>query len=118
LKRETAVPVPKERVAGRGHRAEGRALTLPGGRLLPCALAVLALSGCGLEIWEGEILTESGKSLFRETYFSERSCRVDTAERFNAMSTEGRKKLSYSGGDWVEQDPERHRCRLKHKLGF
>ena len=118
MKSETAVPVPKERAAGRVDEAEGWALTLPRGRLLPCALAVLALSGCALEIWEGEILTESGKSLFRETYFSERSCRVDTAERFNALSTEGRKKLSYSRGDWVEQDPERHRCRLKHKLGF
>ncbi len=105
-------------MVGRGDKAEGWALTLRRGRLLPCALAVLTLSGCGLEIWEGEILTESGKRLFRETYFSERSCRVDTAERFNALSTGGRKKLSYSGGDWVEQDPERHLCRLKQKLGF
>lgn len=80
--------------------------------------ATLGISGCALEIWEGSVFTASGDTLFRDTFFTKAACLAETAERFNALSTDGRKKISYAGGDWVEQDPDGHRCRLKHRFGF
>lgn len=78
----------------------------------------LGVSGCALEIWEGSVFTASGDTLFRDTFFTEKACLAETAEHFNALSIDGRKKMSYSGGDWVEQDPDGYRCRLKHRFGL
>ena len=78
----------------------------------------LFLAGCRFEIWQGEVSTESGDLLFDDTFFSEAECRAITAEKYNTLSTDGRKKMTYSSGGWVEETPSNYRCFLKHEFGL
>ena len=93
-------------------------MNTPKGGLLSVIAVVFGLAGCSLEMWEGEVFTEKGDILFNDTFFSETACRAETAEHFNSLSMDGRKKIRYSAGDWVAQDPYGFRCRLNHKFGF